>query len=139
MKFLEVQRGNVLIEFVGVVVALLLPVTFIATSCVGVARTYLAQDVAASNATRSFVISQTQSLAFARARAVVATSLRDYNISSSSASVGITCSANPCLQQKAVVTITVRRPYVVSVLGPWLSRTVIVSATHSAMVDSGRL
>ena len=138
MKVFREQRGNVTVEFVGVIVALLIPVMFIAVSCVGVVRTYLVQDAAANSAVRGFTISQNELLANARARAVVATVLRDHHMSSKEVNVLISCTQRPCLQVRAVVTVTVQRPFVVQVLGPWLSRTVLVSATHSAMVDVGR-
>ena len=137
MKHLRRDEGNVAVEFIGIVVALMVPLTFIAGAVAGVANSTIVQEAAARAATRAFVVAPNSQIARTRAHAIASTVLRDAGISSSQVQTVITCSATPCLTPGEVVTVTIMRSYVVTLGGSLISRKMLISARDSKMVDVG--
>jgi hypothetical protein len=135
MKRIKSEAGNVSVEFIAIVVALLVPLTFIASAVAGVVKTNVAQESAARAAARAFVVAPNSQMAHARARAVAATVLSDSGIARSQVQTFITCSDTPCLTPGEVVTVTIQRRFTVQVLGRWMNRSLTISARHSVMVN----
>ena len=54
MRRTKVEDGNVIVEFIGITVALLVPLSIIANSSILVANAYLATDVSARTAEPQF-------------------------------------------------------------------------------------
>jgi hypothetical protein len=135
MKVSNSEAGNVSLEFIAIVAALLVPLTFIASAVAGVAKTNIAQESAARAAARAFVVAQSSQMAYARARAVAATVLSDFGIARNQVQTAISCSDTPCLTPGEVVTVTIKRSYTVQVLGTWVNRSITISARHSVMVN----
>jgi hypothetical protein len=135
MKIPKNETGNVSLEFIAVVVALLIPLTFIAGAVSSVVKTNLAQEAAARAGARAFVVAPTSQLAYFRARAVIATVLSDSGIQSSQVASTISCSQKPCFMRGGVVTVTIKRNFTVPVLGHWLNRHVLVTGSQSVMVN----
>jgi len=135
MNATNAEAGNVSLEFIAIVVALLIPLTFIASAVAGVVQTNIAQESAARAAARAFGVSRNSRLAHARARSVVATVLNDSGISRTQVKTVITCSASPCLTPGEVVTVSVTRKYTASVLGSWVKHQMVINVVHSVMVN----
>ena len=57
MRRIKTDDGNVIVEFIGITVALLVPLSIIASSSIMVANAYLSTDVSARTAARAFVVS----------------------------------------------------------------------------------
>ena len=131
------ENGNVVVEFIGIVMALLVPITFVSTSCWEVARTYLALSSAAHASARAYVVTELESTAHSRSTRVVKAVLTERGIPVSSTHTKIVCSANPCLTPAGLVTVSIRRDVVISV-PVFGKRSVIVWGTHTAVVDEAR-
>jgi len=129
------ERGNVPLEFIAIVVALLIPLTFIASAVSAVAKTNIAQESAARAAARAFVVAPNSQIAYSRSRAVAATILQDSGISANQAETLITCSGTPCLTPGEVVTVTIKRDFTLQVLGSWANQRVTITTQHSVMVN----
>jgi len=137
MSMLKNEAGNVSLEFMAVVVALLIPLTFIAGAVSSVVKTNLAQESAARAGARAFVVAPTNQLAYLHARAVIATVLSDSGIQSSQVESTISCSQKPCFMRGGVVTVTINRDFTVPVLGHWLNRHVLVTGSQSVIINGG--
>ena len=129
------EQGNVSLEFIAIVVALLIPLTFIAGAVSAVANTNIAQESAARAAARAFVVSPNSQVAYSQARAVASTVLRDSGITANQVQTLITCSGTPCLKPGEEVTVTIKRDYSVRLLGSWANRRMTISTQHSIMVN----
>ena len=57
MSKTKIEDGNVILEFIGITVALLVPISIIANSSIMVANAYLSTDLSARTAARAFVVS----------------------------------------------------------------------------------
>jgi Flp pilus assembly protein TadG len=129
------ERGNVSLEFIAIVVALLVPLTFIGSAVSAVANTNVAQEAAARAAARAFVVAPNSQMAYSQARAVAATVLLDSGITANQVETLITCSGKPCLTPGEVVTVTIKRDFTLQVLGSWTNRGMTISTQHSVMVN----
>jgi hypothetical protein len=129
------ERGNVPLEFIAIVVALLIPLTFIASAVSAVAKTNIAQESAARAAARAFVVAPNSQIAYSRSRAVAATVLQDSGISANQVQTLITCSGTPCLTPGEVVTVTIKRVFTLQVLGSWANKRMTITTQHSVMVN----
>jgi len=129
------EQGNVSLEFIAIVVALLIPLTFIASAVSAVATTDIAQESAARAAARAFVVAPNSQIAYSRARAVAATILRDSGIAGNQVQTLITCSGTPCLTPGEVVTVTIKRVFNVQLIGSWANQRMTISTQHSVMVN----
>ena len=134
-KSLKCECANVTLEFIAVVVALMLPTMYVATSSVGVAQTYLAQQSAARAAVRAFVTAPQTSQAQVRAKAVAQTVLSDSNIPLKEVRTVITCSSNPCLSAGVIVKVTISRNYLIKLGVPFGNKKLRIVARQSAMAN----
>jgi Flp pilus assembly protein TadG len=131
------DSGNVIAEFVGVVVGLMIPVMFIATSCWSFVETDLALRAAAESMARTYVVSPNQSVAQQRSRAVLRVVLKDHGIPTSQVTSKVSCSASPCLTAGSAITVTLKRKTSVTVPGFGI-RALNQTQSHTAIVDEVR-
>lgn len=131
------DTGNVIAEFIGVVIGLMIPVMFIVTSCWNFVETELALRTATESMARAYVVSPNQQTAIQRSQAVLRIVLRDHAIASSQVKSRITCSQSPCLTAGSAVTVTLSRKTSVSVPG-FGARTMTQSQSHTSIVDEIR-
>jgi len=137
MKF-RFDDGNVIVEFIGVTVALLIPISIVASASLIVAQSYLATDIAARNGSRAFVISSNDATANQDARSAANLAMQDHKALDENVSVSTACTKNPCLTPGGFVTVTVSRQIDLSLPINLGSRSVLVSAQHTAIVDELR-
>ena len=135
---LNSDDGNVILEFIGVVVALVVPLTFIAGACISVSQTYLATDAAARAASRAFVSASTDSRAQANARSAARIIMQDHGVLDTTLSTTISCSKTPCLLPSSYVTVVVKRNVKISLPSIFGNRYVTVKASHTGVVDELR-
>ena len=131
------DSGNVIAEFIGVVVGLMIPVIFIATSCWNFVETELALRTATESMARAYVVSANQQIAQQRSRSVLRIVLRDHNILTSQVTTKVTCENSPCLTAGSAITVTVTRKATIAFPG-FGSRTLNQSQSHTAIVDEIR-
>ena len=131
------DSGNVIAEFVGVVVGLMIPVMFIATSCWNFVETELALRTATESMARTYVVSPNQSVAQQRSRAVLRVVLRDHGIPISQVTSKVSRSASPCLTAGSAITVTLTRKTSIPVPGFGI-RALNQSQSHTAIVDEIR-
>lgn len=131
------DSGNVVVEFIGLVAALLLPIVFVATSCWEVACSYFAVSSAAHAAGRAFVVTSSESDARLRVQRIEKVVMNEYGLSTRSLHSSISCSQKPCLTPGGLVTVAISRDLALSI--PFFGqRHVTVWGTHSAVVDEAR-
>jgi hypothetical protein len=130
------EEGNVLVEFIGVIVALLVPISIIAGACISIAQSYLATDVSARAASRAFVVSSSEARARTNSKSAALVSLND--LDTASASVAISCSKTPCLTPGGYVTVKVSRKINLQLPMKLGARSILVSTQHTAVVDELR-
>jgi Flp pilus assembly protein TadG len=128
------SQGNVVVEFVGVIVALLLPLSFLGGACWEVARTQLALRAAAHAASRAFVLSPSSSVATKRVAAVTSAVLRDAGVDVGKTRRSVVCTENPCLTPGGYVTVTLAQAVAIQLpgVGSWNAQIV---ATDTSVVD----
>ena len=131
------DQGNVIVEFVGLVVCVMVPLAFVASSLWSVAVTQLALHNSTHGASRAYVLSETVPIAKARVAAVTSAAMSRYGIPGTTVRTVIRCSTSNCLVPGAYVTVTSSRMVTVRlpVIG---ARTVTVSASDTAVVDVSR-
>ena len=132
------NEGNVIVEFIGITVALLIPISIVASASLTIAQSYLATDIAARNGSRAFVISSNDSNANQDARSAANLAMQDHKALDGQVSIATTCTKNPCLTPGGFVTVTVSRKIDLSLPINLGSRSVVVSAQHTAIVDELR-
>lgn len=138
MKRFESDAGNVIIEFIGITVALLVPLSIIASSSILVANAYLAADVSARTAARAYVVSSSDLNAMRAANSAVGLVSQDFNSQNSNKSVKISCTKKPCLSPGGFVTVRVSNEVKLNIPKALGSRSVFVSSQHTAVVDELR-
>ena len=132
------ERGNVIVEFIGVTVALLIPISIVSGASLSVAQSYLAADVAARNGSRAFVVSVNDVSASNNARSAAKLAMQDHNSLDDRVEIRTICTKSPCLTPGGFVSVVVSRQIELSlpiILG---SRLIKVSAQHTAIVDELR-
>ena len=132
------EEGNVIVEFIGITVALLIPISIIASASLTIAQSYLATDIAARNGSRAYVISGNDAIANHDARSAANLAMQDYKALDEHVSVSISCTRSPCLTPGGFVTVSVSRQIDLSLPVNLGSRSVLVSAQHTAIVDELR-
>jgi hypothetical protein len=128
MRRVNADDGNVIVEFIGITVALLVPLSIIASSSIMVANAYLATDVSARTAARAFVISNSAAGLLAQ----------DFDSHNAAITTKITCSKNPCLSPGGFVTVRVSKEVRLNLPRAFGSRSVVVASQHTAIVDELR-
>jgi len=127
--------GNVVIEFIGVVVALIIPITIISNLSILVSRSFIATESASRAASRAFVVSDTEAKARMRAQATAKVALQDQGVFDKSVSIKISCTKSPCLSPNSYVTVSVQRQVLLALPAPFGSRKIIVKASSTSVVD----
>jgi len=138
MKFFASDEGNVIVEFIGITVALLVPLSIIANSSILVANAYLSTDVSARTAARAFVVSSSDASGSRAASAAARIVAQDFDSRNATINTKISCSKNPCLSPGGFVTVRVSKQVSLNLpraLGP---RSIVVTSQHTTVVDELR-
>jgi hypothetical protein len=138
MKWLEQQEGNVIVEFIGIIVALLIPISVIANASLMVANAYLTTDIAARNAARAFVVSSSDASGRRAVNAAAQLAARDFNASDSAVVTNVLCTHNPCLSPGGYVTVRIDKNVNLNLPRVFGPRTVVVTSHHTLVVDELR-
>jgi hypothetical protein len=138
MKLIKSESGNVIVEFIGVTVALLVPLSIIANSSIMVANAYLSTDVAARSAARAFVVSGSDASGTRAANSAVELTAHDFDPMSGGQSTKISCTKHPCLSPGGFVTVRVSKEVKLNLPRALGARTVTVTSHHTSVVDELR-
>lgn len=138
MTALKTDAGNVIVEFIGITVALLVPLSIIANSSIVVANAYLSTDISARMAARAFVVSSSDASGARAAKSAVTSISQDFNSGGSVINTKISCTKNPCLSPGGFVTVKVSNHVNLKLPSTFGSRSVVVTAQHTSVVDELR-
>jgi hypothetical protein len=138
MRRVKTDDGNVIVEFIGITVALLVPLSIIASSSIMVANAYLSTDVSARTAARAFVVSSSDVSGSRAANSAAGLIAQDFDSRDASITTKITCSKNPCLSPGGFVTVRVSKEVRLYLPRAFGSRSVVVASQHTAVVDELR-
>lgn len=127
------DEGSAVIEFVGLVLLLLIPVLYLVLSVGRVQAAAFAVEGAARDGARLAVRSPDEATAVSRARAVTALALTDQGLPADGAEVRVRCDPRGCNTPETRIEVRVRT----AVPLPFLPGrgAVPVSATHTMTVD----
>lgn len=138
MSKTKIEDGNVILEFIGITVALLVPISIIANSSIMVANAYLSTDLSARTAARAFVVSSSD---VSGTRAAISSSkltAHDFDPSNNSIETTISCNKTPCLSPGGFVTVRVSKEVRLNLPKALGSRNLVVTSQHTAVVDELR-
>ena len=138
MKTKKSEKGNVIVEFIGITVGLLVPISIIANASIVVATAFLSTEIAARTASRAFVVASNDALGKRAANSAAALVANDFNSREPSVSLKVSCTKSPCLSPGGFVTAQVSKTVglkLPSILG---SRKILVSSQHTSVVDELR-
>jgi hypothetical protein len=138
MRIIKSDHGNVIVEFIGIIVALLVPLSIIANSSIMVANAYLSTDISARTAARAFVVSSSDASGSRVANSAAALVAQDFDARNSAITTRISCSKNPCLSPGGFVTVRVSKEVVLNLPRALGSRSVVVTSQHTSVVDELR-
>jgi len=138
MKQFRPDRGNVIVEFIGITIALLVPLSIIASSSIMVANAYLSTDVSARIAARAYVLSSNDASGTRAANSAAGLSSQDFDSQVLMRPIKVSCTKNPCLSPGGFVTVRVSKEVNLNLPKALGSRSVVVSAQHTAVVDELR-
>ena len=130
------EQGSATVEYIGVVIALMLPFTYFVIAFSAVQSAQFGVVGAAQQAGRAFVQSRSESLASFAAVRAAAIAGRNHGLVLTEDQVSIRCDRSPCLQPGGTVSIsihtTVPVPY-----AAWLGR-IPLHADTTVAVDAYR-
>jgi hypothetical protein len=138
MRRVKADDGNVIVEFIGITVALLVPLSIIASSSIMVANAYLSTDVSARSAARAFVVSSSDASGSRAANSAAELLAQDFDSHNAAITTKIICSKNPCLSPGGFVTVRVSKEVRLNLPRAFGSRSVVVASQHTAIVDELR-
>lgn len=138
MRGIKSDDGNVIVEFIGITVALLVPLSIIASSSIMVANAYLSTDISARTASRAFVISSSDASGHRAANLAAGLVAQDFDARDAAVTTKVTCSKNPCLSPGGFVTVRVSKEVKLNLPRAFGPRSVVVSSQHTAVVDELR-
>ena len=138
MKLFTSNEGNVIVEFIGITVALLVPLSIIANSSIMVANAYLSADISARTAARAFVVSSSYASGSRAANSAAELVANDFDSGNQEIITKISCSKKPCLSPGGFVTVIVSKKVKLDLPRALGSRTVVVTSQHTAIVDELR-
>jgi len=133
------DRGNAVLEFVIMAVAVFMPLTYIVIALATVHAANMAASQAAREATRAFTMAAAPTQAAARAEAAARLAMANHGITLAPGMLRLACSGQ-CLAPGTEIQATVAW----SLTLPWLPEmlkgpvTIPVTATHVAVIDSYR-
>lgn len=133
------DEGNVIVEFIGITVALLVPLSIIASSSIIVANAYLSTDISARTAARAFVVSSSDSNGSRAAHSAAGLVAQDFEELNRSITMKITCTKNPCLSPGGYVTVKVSKEVKLNLPRALGARSVVVTSQHTSVVDELRV
>jgi Flp pilus assembly protein TadG len=132
------DRGSAIVEVHFLGILLLVPLVYIMLAVLDVQRASYGVTQAAREAGRIFVATGDESAARLAARVA----LTDQGLAAGSADIAFQCSAAPCYQPGAEVTVTVGStvniPFLPDVLAGAVNAAIPVEASHSSVVDRFR-
>ena len=138
MKKSSFENGNVIVEFIGVTVALLVPISIIAIASLSLANEYLSTEIAARTASRAFVVSSNDSSGSRAAKLAANLASQDFNTHQKVSTVRISCTKSPCLSPGGFVTVKVSKTVSLDLPDMFGSRSVVVNSQHTSIVDELR-
>ena len=138
MKLFTSNEGNVIVEFIGITVALLVPLSIIANSSIMVANAYLSADISARTAARAFVVSSSDSSGSRAANSAAELVANDFDSRNQEITTKISCSKKPCLSPGGFVTVIVSKKVKLDLPRALGSSSVVVTSQHTAIVDELR-
>lgn len=132
------ETGGAIVEFHFLGILLLVPVVYILLTVLDVQRSSYGVTQAAREAGRMYVATGDE----AAAQLAAEVALRDQGVDPAAVSVTLACSATPCYQPGAEITVTVGTdvplPLIPDVLAGAIHTEVPVNASHVAVVDRYR-
>jgi Flp pilus assembly protein TadG len=132
------ERGNAIVEFHFLGILLLVPLVYVMLAVLDVQRASYGVTQAAREAGRIYVATGDE----AAARLAAQVALADQGLVAGSADIVLRCSAAPCHQPGAEVTVTVATtvslPFLPEVLAGAVNAAIPVEATHASVVDRFR-
>jgi hypothetical protein len=138
VRGIKSDEGNVVVEFIGITVALLVPLSIIASSSIVVANAYLSTDISARTAARAFVVSSSDASGSRAANSAVRLVVQDFDARDSVITTKITCTKNPCLSPGGFVTVLVSKEVRLNLPRAFGARSVVVTSHHTSVVDELR-
>ena len=135
------ERGSVALEFIGIVIALYLPIAYFAGAVNSVAQMQSISQTAARSAARAYVNSVNDNTGWILARRAARSTYRQAHMSTTTMSITVTCSAVPCLTPGEFVTVEIIDQAPIAVLNV-IGFTPASVRTHSAstmVVDELRM
>jgi len=132
------DAGNVIVEFIGITVALLVPLSIIANSCILVANAYLATDISARTAARAYVVSSSDANGTRAANSAAGLSAKDFDSRNSAITTKISCTKNPCLSPGGFVTVKISKEVKLNLPAAFGSRSLLLTSQHTSVVDELR-
>ena len=138
MKLFTSNKGNVIVEFIGITVALLVPLSIIANSSIIVANSYLSADISARTAARAFVVSSSDASGSRAANSAAELVANDFDSRNQEITTKISCSKKPCLSPGGFVTVIVSKKVKLDLPRALGSRSLVVTSQHTAIVDELR-
>jgi hypothetical protein len=135
---LRADRGSAIVEFHFLGLLLLVPLVYILLAVLDVQRASYGVTQAAREAGRIYVATGDQ----AAARLAARVALADQGLEAGATEIAFRCSAMPCYQPGAELTVTVgstvQLPFLPDVLAGAVNAQIPVSATHASVVDRFR-
>jgi hypothetical protein len=132
------EQGSAIVEFHFLGLLLLVPLVYILLAVLDVQRTSYGVTQAAREAGRIYVATGDE----AAARLAARVALGDQGLEPGAAEISIRCSAAPCYQPGAEITVTVgstvRLPFLPEVFADAVNAQIPVDATHSSVIDRFR-
>jgi|GEM_PF-765249 hypothetical protein len=138
MTQIKSDTGNVIVEFIGITVALLVPLSIIANSSIQVANAFLSTEISARTAARAFVVSSSEAGGNRAANTSAGLAAQDLDALNGPIKTKILCSKKPCLSPGGYVTVRVSKEVTLNLPRALGSRSVIVTSQHTSVVDELR-
>lgn len=135
MRLIQSDAGNVIVEFIGITVGLLVPLSIIANSSIMVANSYLSTNVAARSAARAFVVSSNDASGTRAAKYAVELTAQDFDRRNSGLTTRISCTTNPCLSPGGFVTVKISKKVPLNLPKAFGARSITVTSHHTCVVD----
>lgn len=136
------EGGSAVVEFLLLSIVLLIPLVYLTLMVARLQAGTFATTVAAREAARAFVTSPTQAAAAERATAAAGLTYANFSFEPEETDLEITCTASPCLQPGATVTVRaeviVPLPLIPTFVRDLIPLQVPVSTEHAFVVDRFR-
>lgn len=138
MNHINSSDGNVIVEFIGVTVSLLIPLAVIANASILVANAYLATEISARTAARAFVISNSDASGTRAASSAAGLAGQDFDSRNPGITTKIVCTKNPCLSPGGFVTVKATKDVKLNLPRIFGAHNIRVASEHTSVVDELR-